>query len=80
MQSSFLLGKRPSSTSAEGLLAGEKVSLHLFKSERRDLYFGGSEPWTNFGTSRRAFEFDSYNNTLTIKQDGLYLFYVQVSG
>ncbi len=59
-------------------MGGKKVATDLFRSNVKEKWFWNAEPWSHTSSSRRAFEFDKKNYSLHIKQDGLYLLYVQV--
>ena len=54
------------------------IGINLFRSRTNDIFFGYEEPWSNFPSSKEAFEFEYLNSTVTIKRNGLYLLYVQV--
>ena len=57
---------------------GEMIAYNLFRSRNKNIFIGDAEPWSDFPSSREAFEFDPLQATMTIKQDGLYFIYVQV--
>lgn len=54
------------------------IAYNLFRSSSKDIFIGDAEPWSTFPSSNAAFVFDSLTTTMTIKQPGLYLVYVQV--
>ena len=54
------------------------IAYNLFRSRNKNIFIGDSEPWSDFPSSRAAFEYDPMQATMTIKQDGLYFIYVQV--
>jgi hypothetical protein len=58
---------------------GEMIAYNLFRSRNKNIFIGDAEPWSDFPSSREAFEYDPLTATMTIKQDGLYFIYVQVA-
>ena len=56
---------------------GEMIAYNLFRSRNKNIFIGDAEPWSDFPSSRAAFEYDPLQATMTIKQDGLYFVYVQ---